>query len=137
MVARDPDLSEPSTARLLQELSEETSRLIRDELAMARMEMQERAKRVGIGVGFFGASGLLVLFGCGALVATAIIALSLAVEPWLAALIVAAALFLTAGLVGLTGKKQVEGGTPPLPERTIENAKLDVKTVKEASGGNA
>ncbi len=137
MVDRDPDAKEPSTAELLRDLSEDTRRLVRDELAMAKVEMQQRTKNVGIGAGLFGGAGLLAFLGCGALVATAIIALSLAVDAWLASLIVTLALFVAAGLVAFTGKKQVDSGAPPVPERTIDNLKKDVETVKEASSGVA
>lgn len=137
MVARDPGGAEPSTVELLQELSEDTRRLVRDELAMAKVEMQRHTKRIGLGAGLFGGAGLLALLGLGAAVATAIISLSLVLDGWLAALTVTVALFAAAGLLALTGKKQVDSGTPPVPEKTIASLKEDVATVKEARRGAA
>lgn len=55
-----------------------------------------------------------------------------AVDTWLAALIVTAAYGAIAGILALTGKKQVEAGTPPTPERAIESSKGDVDRVKNA-----
>ena len=69
--------------------------------------MTEKGKRAGLGIGMFGAAGLLALFGLGSLVATAILALALAMDAWLAALIVAVVLFAGAGVVALLGKGQV------------------------------
>ena len=46
---------------------------------------------------------------------------------------------LIAAALALTGKEQVEKGTPPVPERAIESSKQDVDTaksrVKEARNG--
>ena len=69
----------------------------------------------------------------GALVAAAIIALSLAVTAWLAAVIVAVVLFIVAGVLALVGKKEVSAATPPLPQEAIAGVKRDVATVKESA----
>ena len=41
--------SEPSTGELISQLTEQTSRLIRDELRLAQKEIQQSAKHAGIG----------------------------------------------------------------------------------------
>jgi Putative Actinobacterial Holin-X, holin superfamily III len=41
-------------------------------------------------------------------------------------------LLAVAGVLALTGRKQVERGTPPLPEQAIESTKRDVDEVKAA-----
>ena len=130
----DDRLSERSLGELVQQLSQQTSTLVRDEIRLAQLELQEKGKRAGIGAGLFGGSGLVALYGLGALIAAAILALATAVEPWLAALIVAVVLFAIAGVAALIGKKQVEEATPPAPEEAIESAKRDVDVVKERAG---
>ncbi|CAN5361749.1 phage holin family protein [soil metagenome] len=128
--------SDTSTGELIARLSEQTSTLIRDEMRLAKAEMSQAAKHAGVGLGMFGAGGLLALLGLGAGVATAIIALALVLPTWAAALIVTGVLLLAAAVVSLLGKKQVEQAKPA-PERTIANVKEDVSTVKEnASHGN-
>jgi hypothetical protein len=89
-----------------------------------------KAKRAGIGIGMFSAAGLLALYGVGVLVATAILALALAVAPWLAALVVAVVLLAAAGIAGLLGRKRVQEATPPVPTRTVESVKRDVDAVR-------
>ena len=113
------------------QLSEQTSRLVRDELQLAQVELKDTAKRAGLGAGLFSAAGVLALFGLGALIATAISALTLVLPLWASALIVAVVLFIAAGVAGLVGKKQVQQATPT-PERTVENVKRDVAEVKES-----
>lgn len=132
-MARD-ELTDQSLGELVQRLSNQTAALVRQELRLAQVELQEKGKRAGIGAGLFGASGLVGLYALGALIAAAILAVAEAVDPWLAALIVAAALGLVAGVLALTGRSQVEQATPPAPEQAMESAKADVETVKERAG---
>lgn len=121
---------ERSVGELVQALSRQTSTLVRQEMALAQSELQEKGKRIGAGAGMFGGAGLVALYGAGALIAAAIIGLGTVVEPWIAAVIVGAVLLAVAGILALTGKKQVDRGTPPLPEQAIESAKRDVDEVK-------
>jgi uncharacterized membrane protein YqjE len=120
-----------SAGELVQQLSEQTSTLIRQELRLATAELQEKGKHAGVGAGMFGGAGLVALYGVGALIAAAIIGLGTLVEPWLAAVIVGVALLLVAAIVALAGKKQVEQATPVTPERTVDSVQRDINTVKE------
>ncbi len=105
---------------------------MRDEIALLRVEMTEKAKHAGVGAGLFSAAGVLALFGLGTLIATAVLALALVLPAWLAALIVAVLVFAAAGIAALIGKKQVQVATPAAPEETITNVKRDVQEVQEA-----
>ncbi|WP_344884576.1 phage holin family protein [Zhihengliuella alba] len=114
------------------QLSEQTSRLVRDELKLARAELTAKTKQGGMGAGYFGAGGILAWFGFAALVTTAILALALVLPAWGAALIVTVVLFVAAGVAALLGKKKFENLTPT-PERTKDNVHRDVEEVKEHS----
>ena len=127
------DLREEPIGDLVKRLSEQTSQLVRDEIRLAQLELQEKGKKAGLGAGMFGGAGVVALYGVGALVAAAILALATAVEPWLAALIVAVVLFAIAGILALTGKKQVEQATPPKPERAMASVQRDIDEVKESA----
>lgn len=120
-----------STGELVGRLTEQTSRLVRDEVALAKVEMTEKAKHAGLGAGLFSAAGLIAVFGVGALVATAILVLALVLPAWLAALIVAVLLFVAAGVAALLGRNQVSGATPVTPQETIDSVRRDVEEVKE------
>jgi len=125
-------VSEQSTAELVQRASEQLSRLVRDEIALAKAELAEKGKHAGIGIGLFGTSGVLALYGIGAAIATLIIVFSLFLPPWLAALIVTAAIFLVAGVLALIGKNQMTKAVPPEPVAAIESVKADVDEVRHA-----
>lgn len=121
---------EPSVSDLVDRLSEQTARLVRDELKLARAEYTEKAKQGGTAAGLFGAGAILAWFGIGTLLATLILVLALFLPAWAAALIVTVAVFLAAGIAGLLGKKKTEGLTPT-PERTAATVCRDVDTIKE------
>jgi len=119
-----------SAADLVKQLSEQTSRLVHQEMELAKTELAIKGKRAGIGAGMFGGAGLLALYAVGALVTAAIAALATAVATWLAALIVAVVLGAAAGVVALTGKKKVQEAMPPVPEDSVESVKEDVQWTK-------
>jgi Putative Actinobacterial Holin-X, holin superfamily III len=122
--------SEATAAELVKQLSEQTSRLVRQEVELAKTELAIKGKRVGIGAGMFGGAGLLGLYAVGALVAAAIAALATAMAVWLAALIVGAVLGAAAGVVALTGRQKVQQAMPPVPEDSVESVKEDVQWTK-------
>ena len=133
MTSREtPSTTEQSTGQLLAQLSEQTTRLVRDEMALARLEIKESVKHAGLGAGLFSAAGLLGFFGLAALIATAIIALDLALPLWASALIVTGVIFVAAALAALIGKKQVAQASPK-PERAVEGVQKDINELKEGS----
>ena len=124
--------AEKSTAELVQQAGEQLSRLVRDEIALAKAELAEKGKRAGIGAGLFGGAGVLGMYGLGAAIATVVIALDVVLPLWLAALIVTVALFATAGLLALLGQRQLSRAVPSEPLAAIESVKADVDEVKHA-----
>lgn len=120
-----------STAELIRQLSEEVSRLVGDELRLAKLELTEKGRHAGLGAGLFGGAGVVALFGGGSLVAAAIMLLAQVMPGWVAAVIVGVVLLATAALLGLLGRRQVAEATPAAPERTIESIKHDIDAVRE------
>jgi uncharacterized membrane protein YqjE len=125
-------VTDQSTSELVQRASEQITRLVRDEISLAKAELAEKGKHAGIGVGLFGGGGVLALYGVGALIATLIIVFDLFLPLWLAALIVTVLLFVVAGILALLGKKQVTKATPPEPAEAVASVKADVDEVKHA-----
>ena len=130
--ALPPDPAQASTGELVGQLSDQVSRLVRDEVRLAQAEVTQKAKRLGIGAGFFGGAGVVAVLGLGALVTAAIRGLANVLPGWLAAVIVAVVLFAVAGVLALIGKKDVDEATPPLPTETIASVQADIDTVKQA-----
>lgn len=123
-------VEQKSTADLLRDLSSELTTLIHQEVALAKTELTEKTKKVGLGAGMFGGAAVVGLLAAGALVAAAIAGLATALSVWLSALIVGGALLAVAGVLALTGGKELAQGTPPIPEEAIESSKEDVEWLK-------
>ncbi|WP_027331547.1 phage holin family protein [Mycolicibacterium tusciae] len=134
MTVESKPAADAPIGELLSQLSAQTSRLVRDELRLAQKEFQESAKHAGIGAGLFSVAGLLAFLGLATLIGAAVAALSLVLPVWAAAVIVAAVLFLIAGVAALIGRRQAEEVTPTAP-RTVETVKADIEEVKEARHG--
>jgi hypothetical protein len=124
---------EVPTGELVKQLSEQVSRLVRDELKLATLEMTGKAKTAARGAGLLGGSSVMALYGTGCLLAAAIIALAGVMRPWLAALIVGVALFAAAGIAALAGQGQIKKATPPVPSRAADSVKADVEQIKESA----
>jgi lipopolysaccharide export LptBFGC system permease protein LptF len=128
------ETDELSTAQLVQRLTQQTSTLVKQEVRLAQLELTTKAKRAGIGIGAFGAAGVLAFYAVGVLLAAAVLGLANAVSAWLAALIVAGALLLVALGLAVFGKTQISKATPPAPAQAIASSKQDVAAIKRAAG---
>lgn len=120
---------EASVGELLRRLSQDTTELVRQEMALARAELTEQGRQAGIGAGMLGGAAVAALLGLGALSAAAIAALDEAVALWLAALIVAALWGAAAAILALRGRDEVREAMPPA-EQTTETVKEDVRWAK-------
>ncbi|MGF7239013.1 MAG: phage holin family protein [Frankia sp.] len=121
-----------SAGELVSQLSDEVSRLVRDELKLAQAELTDKGKKAAIGGGLFGGAGLVGIFALGTFVACAVLGLATALSAWLSALIVGAVLLAIGGVLAVTGKKEVSAATPPFPGEAFDGMKRDVKAIKEA-----
>ena len=124
--------AQPTTSELVQRAVEQVTKLVRDELALARAELTEKGKHAGLGAGLFGGGGVLALYGVGVFIAMVVMLLDLLMPNWLAALIVAVLLFLIAGILALVGRKQVKQAVPPMPTAAAESVRADVDAVAAA-----
>ena len=125
-------VGEASTGQLMTQAMEDISTLIRDELQMAKEDLATTGKKVGVGAGLFGLAGTLALYGLGALIAAAILGIAEGLEPWIAAAIVAAVLFVAAGIAALVGKGSISTAGDP-PAARVESVKADIDTAKHGS----
>lgn len=125
-----PTTSEETLGGLVHRLSEQIPQLVRSEVRLAQLELTEKGKRAGIGLGMFSAAGLLAFFGLSCLVTAAIFALALALPGWAAALVVGAAMFVLAGAAAFFGKSRVQAATPVVPEHAITGVRMDLHAMK-------
>jgi hypothetical protein len=136
--ARDDDATGTKSERLgliglFRQLPGQISRLIRDELRAAQVELTDKLKAAGMGVGLLVGALVILLFAFGVLLAAAVLGLSTVFQPWAAALIVGGVLVIVAVVLALLGQKKLKKGVPPLPTESIENVKADLRAMKGTS----
>jgi len=119
----------PSMGQLVEQLSEQATRLVRAEVALAKAEMTEKAKRSGIGAGLIGAALVIVLYAVGVLIWAGILGLATVWPLWLSALVVGVAMLLVAGIAGAIAAGQLKKAARR-PE-TVDRVKEDVETIKK------
>jgi hypothetical protein len=124
------ELRSQSIGELLRHLSEQTATLVRQELDLAKAEMQQKGKRAGVGLGLIGGGGVVALAAVGALTATLIMLLTEWMDGWVAGLIVTVAYAALAALLALQGKEKVSEAAPPIPKQAVETVKEDVQWAK-------
>ncbi len=119
-----------SVATLLAALAEETGALIRHELALFKVELNQKLGRLGVGGAALAIGGVLAFSGWLALLAAAILGLARVLAPWLAALIIGGVLVL-AGLAVLYFGKTRLNSRALVPRRTLRSLGKDEAWVKD------
>lgn len=125
------DVHDRSVSELVQLLTTQVSTLARKEVELAKLELSQKGKVIGVGGGMIGAAGLVAVLGLGALTAALILGLAQLIdEAWIAALIVAVAYLAVAGVLALLGRNRIQEASPLVPEQATESVKEDVEWVK-------
>jgi hypothetical protein len=119
-----------SLGELFAELSRESTTLVRQEIALAKTEMIQKASRVGKDIGFLLVGGAVVYAGFLAIMAAVILLLGALIPWWLAALLVGV---IVAGI----GYGLVQKGRDALthedlaPRQTLDELKESAEWAKE------
>jgi uncharacterized membrane protein YqjE len=118
-----------SVGQLVSQLTTDLGQLTRQELALAKAELQVEAKKAGKGAGMLGgaafAGWMVALFSS----LTVMWALDEAMDLIWAALIVAVVWAVVAAVLAMTGRKELRE-VDPKPDHTVESLKEDAKWLK-------
>ncbi|HMG29465.1 MAG TPA: phage holin family protein [Jiangellaceae bacterium] len=124
-----PDVEDRSLGDIVGEIAEDLSRLVRQEIDLAKTEAKQEVTKLGKGAGMLGGAGLaghlLLLFGSVALM----LVLGRVMPLDLAALIVAVIWAIVAAVLAATGRRQLKSFDPKL-ETTTQTLKEDVQWAK-------
>jgi MFS family permease len=127
------DQRERPIGELVKDLSSQTSTLVRQEIELARAELQQKGKLAGKGAGMLGGAAVAAVLALGALTAGLVALLDTAMATWVAALIVMALWAIVALVLAKAGQKSLQKATPPVPQ-TIETVKEDIQWAKNPTG---
>lgn len=122
-----PELgTEPSLGELFKELAQESSTLIRQEMALAKTEMRENLRRFARDAGMLAIGGGILLVAMLVFTAFLVAALGdmLGNEYWLGALIVGVVYALIGGVLVMRGRSGLQSDDLK-PEQTIESLQAD------------
>ena len=130
--ASTADPRDLSTAELVTRATQQLSTLVRDELALAKAELAQKGKRVGVGAGLFGGAGALSVYALGLLLTAGVLGLAIVWTAWLAALAVGGGALVIAGILAIVGRGQITRAMPPVPSEAAQSVAADVETVSAA-----
>ncbi len=122
---------------LLRELGDEISTLVRQEIALAKIEITEKTKTAAASAGMFGGAALLGLGAFGALTTFIIALIAVWLPVWASALIVTAGYGIIAFVLAQTGKKKIQEAAPLIPEQTAQTVKEDIEWAKTRARSGA
>lgn len=128
---RRDEVADLSTVQLVERMTEQVSVLVRTEINSGLAEVKDKSSRLGTGIGISGAGALLLFFGLGTLVATAVLGLATVVSAWLAALIVAAIVLAVGGILTAVGASKAKNAVPPVPQDTAASVGDDITAIKK------
>jgi len=120
---------ERSLGELFSDLANDTGTLIRQEVALAQVELTNKATSVGKNVGYLVVGGAVAYAAVLALMAAVIIGLSYFIPAWASALIVAAAVGIAA-FVMISSALAALKKTDLAPRETVETLKEDAEWLK-------
>jgi uncharacterized membrane protein YqjE len=131
-----PGNSERTVGQLVSDVSQQTSKLIREEVELAKAEITEKVTQlirgsvVGIVAGVFAFLALiLIMEGIAWLLNDLVFD-----NPWAGFFVEAVVFLLLAALGGFLAYRAFQKGAPPTPDLAIEEAKLTRETLEEAAG---
>lgn len=122
----------PSTIELLLKLPQQITALIKAEYANAKAEIGSAVKKLLIGAACVLVALFFLFWALAAFGASAILGLSLVLDPWLAALIIAVGLILLAAAAILVGVLLVKRANP-VPEKTLGRVSDDLAVAQTIS----
>ena len=117
--------ADESLGELVTRVSENASGLIREEIELAKAEIEQKIRRIARGAIAGAVAGVFLLFALIYLLQSAAWGLNDAFNSlWLGFLIVGVALILLGALGALFAVRSLRAGTPPTPDQAIEEARL-------------
>lgn len=131
--AGPPDVEGKSVGDLLGEVTGDLSKLMRQEVALAKVEMKEEAVKAGKASGLLGGAGAVGYLVLVFLSLALMFALDNVMGIGWAALLTAVLLGIVAAILFVTGRNKLKQVNPK-PEQTVETLKEDVQWAKNRNG---
>ena len=126
--------AEKQLGDIVSEVSAKASLLVKEEIELAKAEVAQKAKRLGIGAGLAAVAGAFLLFFL--IFFLHMLALGFAdwfdLKVWVGYAIVCVLLLVFAGILGFVAMRLFKKGSPPVPQMAIDEAKKTRAAIEEA-----
>jgi uncharacterized membrane protein YqjE len=119
-----------SIGELFAELSQKTTTLVRQEIQLAKVEMSQKASRVGKNVGFLVIGSVVAHTGLLALVAAGIILLGQVIAYWFSAAIIGVVIAAVGSVLVVKGANTLRQ-EEPTPRETVETLQDDKEWLRD------
>jgi uncharacterized membrane protein YqjE len=125
-----PTGTKRSLFALLGDIPTMVTDLVQREIELVKTEVTEKLKALGKGSGLLAGAAVVVLFMIGVLLTSAVLALSLVMPGWAAALVVAGILLIIAAVLGLIGYRVLKKSMPLYPVDSLESLQKDLRAIQ-------
>jgi hypothetical protein len=122
-----------SIGQLISDISDDLSRLFRQEVELAKAEVRTEAGKAGAAAGMLGGAGFAGYLAVVLLSFAAVFGLANVMDPGWAALIVAVVWAIAAGVLYFAGRRKLRT-VSPVPQKTIQSLKEDAQWLKHPTG---
>lgn len=122
-----------SARELTAQLGAQLSRLVHEELALAKAELFASGRQAAVGGGLLASAGVMGHTAWLVMAAAAVAGISVVLPVWAAALIVSAALAVMAAVLAALGRRRLRRAEPPL-RMTTESVRKDIAELAASRG---
>jgi hypothetical protein len=131
--SNNADPSDTSIGQLIGEISDDLSKLFRQEVELAKAEVRQEASKAGKAAGMLGAAGFAGYLTVLLLSFALVYALANVMDAGWAALIVAVIWAAVGAVLYAAGRKKLRT-VSPVPRQTVETIKEDAQWLKNPTG---
>jgi protein-S-isoprenylcysteine O-methyltransferase Ste14 len=129
-----PGTAEKKLGEIVNDVSTKATLLVKEEIELAKAEVTQKAKRLGVGAGLIAVAGMFLFFFL--IFFLHMLALGFAdwfgLKKWVGYGIVCILLLVFAGILALVARRFFKKGSPPVPEMAIDEAKKTRAVIEEA-----
>jgi hypothetical protein len=128
-----PEPEETSIGQLIGDISDDLSRLFRQEVELAKAELREEAGKAGKAAGMLGGAGFAGYMAALLLTLAVVFGLGNVMDLGWAALIVAIVWAVVGAVLYANGRRKLRA-VSPVPRQTVETLKEDAQWLKNPTG---
>ena len=129
----ETDPAETSIGELIGEISDDLSKLFRQEVELAKAEIKQEATKAGKAAGMLGSAGFAGYLAVVLLSFAVVFGLANVMDPGWAALIVAIVWAIIGAVLYASGRSKLKT-VDPMPRRTVDTIKEDAQWLKNPTG---